>query len=52
MKDLASALDAVSTVHIENLTSELKREYIIVLFTRKLQHAVRTSEGTVHMHLG
>ncbi len=39
----SSALDPISTSHIEELVSELKQEYTIVMVTHNMQQAMRVS---------
>jgi phosphate transport system ATP-binding protein len=47
-----SALDPISTAKIEELISELKSDYTIVLVTHNMQQAARCSDYTVFMYLG
>ncbi|HEX5507212.1 MAG TPA: phosphate ABC transporter ATP-binding protein PstB [Pseudolabrys sp.] len=47
-----SALDPISTAKIEELISELKAEYTIVLVTHNMQQAARASDYTAFMYLG
>jgi phosphate transport system ATP-binding protein len=47
-----SALDPISTAKIEELISELKTDYTIVLVTHNMQQAARVSDYTVFMYLG
>jgi len=47
-----SALDPISTAKIEELMSELKSEYTIVLVTHNMQQAARVSDHTAFMYLG
>jgi len=46
MDEPCSALDPISTMKIEELINELKREYTIVLVTHNMQQAARTSDYT------
>lgn len=46
MDEPTSALDPVSTRRIEELLSELKKEYTIVIVTHNMQQAVRISDDT------
>lgn len=46
MDEPASALDPVSTSKIEELISELKRDYCIVIVTHNMYQAARVSEKT------
>jgi phosphate transport system ATP-binding protein len=48
----ASALDPISTAHIEELVSELKNDYTIVIVTHNMQQASRVSDYTAYMYLG
>ena len=47
-----SALDPLSTIHIEELIDELKRDYCIVIVTHNMQQAARVSDYTAFMYLG
>ena len=47
-----SALDPISTGKIEELISDLKKEYTIAIVTHNMQQAARTSEYTAYMYLG
>jgi phosphate transport system ATP-binding protein len=48
----ASALDPISTAHIEELIHELKADYTIVIVTHNMQQAARVSDYTAYMYLG
>ena len=48
----ASALDPISTAHIEELIHELKADYTIVIVTHNMQQAARVSDCTAYMYLG
>jgi phosphate transport system ATP-binding protein len=48
----ASALDPISTQKIEELISELKTDYCIVIVTHNMQQAARCSDYTAFMYLG
>ncbi len=48
----ASALDPASTLHIENLIFELKRDYTIVIVTHNMQQAARVSDLTAFFFQG
>jgi len=48
----ASALDPLSTQKIENLMTELKRDYTVVIVTHNLQQARRIADFTAFMYLG
>ncbi|RUS43847.1 phosphate ABC transporter ATP-binding protein PstB [Cohnella sp. AR92] len=52
MDEPASALDPVSTAKIEELISELKQEYTIVIVTHNMQQAARVSDRTAFFFLG
>jgi phosphate transport system ATP-binding protein len=46
MDEPCSALDPISTAHIEDLMQELKRDYTIVIVTHNMQQAARVSDRT------
>ena len=48
----ASALDPISTAHIEELIHELKTDYTIVIVTHNMQQAARVSDYTAYMYIG
>ncbi len=48
----ASALDPVSTAKIEELISELKKEYTIIIVTHNMQQAARISSYTAFFLMG
>lgn len=48
----ASALDPISTAHIEELIHELAEDYTIVIVTHNMQQAARVSDYTAYMYLG
>ncbi len=52
MDEPCSALDPRSTLQIEELMAELKREYTIVIVTHNMQQAARASDTTVFMTMG
>ena len=52
MDEPTSALDPISTMKIEDLVLELKRNYTIVIVTHNMQQAVRVSDKTVFFLLG
>jgi phosphate transport system ATP-binding protein len=52
MDEPCSALDPRSTLQIEELMSELKRDYTIVIVTHNMQQAARASDTTVFMTMG
>ncbi|NIG87910.1 phosphate ABC transporter ATP-binding protein PstB [Serratia symbiotica] len=47
-----SALDPISTGKIEELISELKSDYTLVIVTHNMQQAARCSDATAFMYLG
>ena len=51
MDEPASALDPISTLKIEELMQELKKEYTIVIVTHNMQQAARASDFTAMMML-
>ena len=48
----ASALDPISTLKIEELISELKDRYTLVIVTHNMQQAARVSDYTAFMYMG
>ncbi len=52
MDEPTSALDPVSTLKIEDLCSELKKKYTIVMVTHNMQQAARISDKTAFFLLG
>ncbi|PIQ12950.1 MAG: phosphate ABC transporter ATP-binding protein, partial [Hydrogenophilales bacterium CG18_big_fil_WC_8_21_14_2_50_58_12] len=44
----ASALDPISTAHIEELIHELKKDYTIIIVTHNMQQAARVSDYTAY----
>lgn len=48
----ASALDPISTLKIEELIHELKREFTILIVTHNMQQAARVSDYTAFLHQG
>ncbi len=48
----ASSLDPISTLKIEELIFELKKDYTIVIVTHNMQQAARVSDYTAFMYLG
>jgi phosphate transport system ATP-binding protein len=52
MDEPTSAIDPIATARIEELISELKRTYTIVIVTHNMQQAARISEETGFMLLG
>lgn len=52
MDEPCSALDPISTAHIEDLLFKLKSQYTIVIVTHNMQQAARISDYTAFMELG
>ena len=52
MDEPTSALDPISTIKIEELATELKKDYTIVMVTHNMQQATRVSDKTVFFLLG
>jgi phosphate transport system ATP-binding protein len=47
-----SALDPISTASIEELITELKEDYTVVIVTHNMQQAARVSDYTAYRYLG
>ena len=52
MDEPTSALDPISTSKIEDLATELKEKYTIIIVTHNMQQAVRISDSTAFFLLG
>jgi phosphate transport system ATP-binding protein len=52
MDEPCSALDPIATGKIEDLITELKTKYTIVIVTHNMQQASRVSDYTAFMYLG
>ncbi|MBT3549760.1 MAG: phosphate ABC transporter ATP-binding protein [Rhodospirillaceae bacterium] len=52
MDEPCSALDPIATARIEELITELKEHYTIVIVTHSMQQAARLSNKTAYFHLG
>ena len=52
MDEPCSALDPIATGRIEELITELKAQYTIVIVTHSMQQARRLSNKTAYFHLG
>ncbi|MDF1850800.1 MAG: phosphate ABC transporter ATP-binding protein PstB [Verrucomicrobiales bacterium] len=52
MDEPCSALDPISTTIIEELITELKNEFTIVIVTHNMQQATRVSDRTAYFYLG
>ncbi|MFD1050150.1 phosphate ABC transporter ATP-binding protein, partial [Kibdelosporangium lantanae] len=51
MDEPCSALDPISTLAIEDLITELKKDYTIVIVTHNMQQAARVSDQTGFFNL-
>lgn len=52
MDEPCSALDPISTTIIEELITQLKQEFTIVIVTHNMQQATRVSDRTAYFYLG
>ena len=52
MDEPTSALDPISTLKIEDLATELKKDYTLVMVTHNMQQATRISDKTAFFLLG
>jgi phosphate transport system ATP-binding protein len=52
MDEPTSALDPISTLKIEDLAAELKKEYTIIMVTHNMQQAARISDKTAFFLMG
>jgi phosphate transport system ATP-binding protein len=52
MDEPCSALDPISTMHVEELMQDLKRNYTIVIVTHNMQQAARISDDSGFFYLG
>ena len=52
MDEPCSALDPIATSIIEELITELKKSYTIIIVTHSMQQAARVSDKTAFFHLG
>jgi phosphate transport system ATP-binding protein len=52
MDEPCSALDPTATAKIEQLISELKQSYTVVIVTHNMQQASRVADYTAFMYLG
>ena len=52
MDEPASALDPIATAKVEDLISELRKEFTIVIVTHNMQQAARVSQRTAFFYLG
>jgi phosphate transport system ATP-binding protein len=51
MDEPCSALDPISTLHIEDLMNQLKEKYTIVIVTHNMQQASRVSDNTAFFNV-
>jgi phosphate transport system ATP-binding protein len=51
MDEPCSALDPISTLAVEDLMAELKKDYTIVIVTHNMQQAARVSDQTGFFNL-
>ena len=47
-----SALDPIATARIEDLLSDLKNEYTVVIVTHNMQQAARVADRTAFFYMG
>ena len=52
MDEPTSALDPISTAKIEELATELKSRYTVIMVTHNMQQAMRISDTTAFFLLG
>ena len=52
MDEPCSALDPIATAKVEELISELSKQYTIAIVTHSMQQAARVSDRTAYFHLG
>jgi phosphate transport system ATP-binding protein len=52
MDEPCSALDPIATAKIEDLMTELKKTYTVIIVTHNMQQAARVSDYTAYMYLG
>ncbi|NLT70097.1 MAG: phosphate ABC transporter ATP-binding protein [Verrucomicrobiaceae bacterium] len=52
MDEPCSALDPIATAKIEELISELKEQFTVVIVTHNMQQAARVSDRTAYFYLG
>ena len=52
MDEPCSALDPIATARIENLVSELKKSFTLIVVTHSMQQAARVSQKTAFFHMG
>jgi phosphate transport system ATP-binding protein len=52
MDEPTSALDPIATSKIEDLATELEKDYTVVIVTHNMQQAARISDFTGFMYMG
>jgi phosphate transport system ATP-binding protein len=52
MDEPCSALDPLATTKIEDLITELRGRYTIIIVTHNMQQAARVSDNTAFLYLG
>ncbi len=52
MDEPCSALDPIATAKIEDLMTELQKNYTVIIVTHNMQQAARVSDYTAYMYLG
>jgi phosphate transport system ATP-binding protein len=52
MDEPCSALDPIATAKVENLITELKKQFTVVIVTHNMQQAARISDRTAYFYLG
>ncbi len=52
MDEPCSALDPIATLKVEELVTELKRDFTIIIVTHNMQQAARVSDTTAFFYLG
>ncbi|WP_441351583.1 phosphate ABC transporter ATP-binding protein PstB [Sulfitobacter sp. KE42] len=52
MDEPCSALDPIATAQVEELISDLSKNYCVVIVTHSMQQAARVSQKTAFFHLG
>jgi phosphate transport system ATP-binding protein len=52
MDEPCSALDPIATLKVEELITQLRRDYTVVIITHNMQQALRVADFTAFMYLG
>ena len=52
MDEPCSSLDPIATAKIEDLMTQLKKRYTVIIVTHNMQQAARVSDFTAYMYLG